>query len=288
MLSYQHGYHAGNHADVLKHLVLCRVLEYMTRKHKPLLYFDVHAGRGRYRLGDAISSRTGEYHQGIGRLWSLPVGSRAALSPYLESVQSFNTSGALACYPGSILLARHLLRADDRLVGCELHPREFEWLQRHFAGERNLRTLHEDGFRALIAALPPLERRGVVLFDPSYETESDDANVLQAVRGGLKRFATGVFMVWYPVVTPERSAKLARRLVALAREDASSGTALQVELHVGQQSAFRPGMTGSGMIVVNPPWPLAEQLQRVETVLPGLLEVSPGQGRLTLETHGSR
>lgn len=283
MLSYQHGYHAGNHADVIKHAVLCLVLSYLIRKDKPLLFFDTHAGRGLYPLGDAMSGKTGEYRDGIGRLWALPPGCEA-LDPYLDVVRSFNGS-ELRRYPGSSLIAQRMLRPTDRLVACELHPQEYAGLVRSTKPLENLRIHKRDGFKELIAALPPRERRGVVLIDPSYEQRSEDGAVVKSLESALARFANGVYLVWYPVVEIDRARWLVRKLVGLARTASASGSALQVELHL-EAPAPEPGrMNASGVLVVNPPWTLAQQLEASVGDWVSLLEVAPGAGRLTCELH---
>lgn len=255
MLSYQHGFHAGNAADVLKHTVWCHVLSYLTGKDKPLYCHDTHAGRGLYDLQAPMAAKTAEYAGGIARAHAA-ANPPPAVAQYLAAVQAFNPDGRLRWYPGSGLLAQHLLRPTDRIVATELHPQEFEALALAARGRRNLRPMRADGFAALKAALPPPERRGVVLLDPSYETTADDAAVIEALQQALRRFATGTYLVWYPVVVSARAAALVRRVAALP-----VSRLLQVEWRQRQPVAGERGLVGSGMLVINPPWTLAAAMQ---------------------------
>ena len=261
MLSYQHGFHAGNVADVLKHAVLCYVLDYMTQKDKPLYFHDTHAGRGLYDLTHPIAQKTGEYREGIARLWQaadLPQGVHA----YLSVLRSFNTDKHLRYYAGSSLLAQRMLREGDRLFAAELHPQEHAALQENAKGLLNLRVQKTDGFAALKAALPPKERRAVVLIDPSYETQSDDTAVVDALNEALKRFTTGVYLLWYPIVDAQRTKKMIKKIAALPLK-----SMLQVELLVREPTGV--GMAGSGMLVINSPWSLAAAMQEA---LPWLVQ----------------
>nr|MBP8030341.1 23S rRNA (adenine(2030)-N(6))-methyltransferase RlmJ [Pseudomonadales bacterium] len=186
MLSYQHGFHAGNFADVLKHAVLCQVIEYLLQKDKPFYFHDTHAGRGLYDLTHPVAQKTGEYREGIARIWNhrdLPAG----LVPYIRTLQEFNAGTSLRMYAGSSLLAQRMMTEADRLAANELHPQEYQALQDNAKGLRNLRVSKEDGFAALKAALPPRERRGLVLIDPSYELLADDVAVVDALREAMKR-----------------------------------------------------------------------------------------------------
>ncbi len=255
MLSYQHAYHAGNFADVLKHTVLCQVLVYLRKKDKPFYFHDTHAGRGFYDLTQPMAQKTGEFHQGIERLWHLENIPEACL-PYMNALRSFNDDNKLRYYAGSSLLAQQLMRKHDRLVANELHPQEFQCLEkqaklRRAAALPRLRVSQDDGFSALKAALPPAEHRGVVLIDPSYELLSDDKAVVQALAEALKRFATGVYLLWYPIVELKRTQKLVAAVKKLP-----SNELLQVELLLREPDAEGHGMAGSGLLVLNPPWQL--------------------------------
>ncbi len=269
MLSYLHAFHAGNHADVLKHSVLTLVLDYMTRKDKPFLYVDTHAGAGRYDLRDERATKIREHEGGIGRIWRRPDAAPQALHSYLRLIHELKPSGALHHYPGSPCLAKALLRTQDRARLFEMHPNEYRQLQKLFEGNRHIRVEPADGFQALRALLPPSERRAVVLVDPPYEVKTDYRTVVQAITAAHRKFATGVYLLWYPVVS--------RRLVSkLERDVTGSGlrNTLLVELSI-VPDAPQSGMTGSGMMVINPPWQLAEALQ---TVLPYLQRELAGPG----------
>lgn len=264
MLSYRHAFHAGNFADVLKHLVLVRLLDYLTAKDAPLLFVDTHAGAGSYDLTGAAARKTGEVEGGLARLWDrndLP----EPLARYLALVREHNGPGPLARYPGSPWLAARLLRPGDRLVAFELHPAEVGPLANLANGDRRLRVLREDGFAGLTGLLPPPERRGLVLLDPSYEVKEDYRRVVETLRGAHRRFATGVYAIWYPVVDRRRIEALERAVVAAGIQRVH-----QVELGVG-----RGRMRECGMLIVNPPWTLVPEM---ETCLPWLAGVL-GEGR---------
>jgi 23S rRNA (adenine2030-N6)-methyltransferase len=258
MLSYQHGYHAGNHADVLKHAVLCWVIDYLLQKDKPFYFHDTHGGRGLYTLQHPMAQKTGEYKDGILRIWNKP-DLPAALLPYINTLKAFNAEGGLRYYAGSSLLAQRMMRGIDRLAANELHPQEFLALRDNAEHMHNLRVTKEDGYLALKAAMPPKERRGLVLIDPSYELPEDDKAVVQSLREALQRFPIGTYMVWYPVVDVARARKLAKNVAALVPED----KCLQLELLVREPQKNGTGMAGSGMLVINPPWQLAGVMQDV-------------------------
>ncbi|MDU5716129.1 MAG: 23S rRNA (adenine(2030)-N(6))-methyltransferase RlmJ [Citrobacter freundii] len=231
MLSYRHSYHAGNHADVLKHTVQSLIIESLKEKEKPFLYLDTHAGAGRYQLSSEHAERTGEYLEGIARIWQqddLP----AELEPYIGVVQHFNRSGQLRYYPGSPLIARQLLREQERVAKA-------------------------DGYQQLKAKLPPVSRRGLILIDPPYEIKSDYQAVVTGINEGYKRFATGTYALWYPVVLRQQIKRMIHDL-----EDTGIRKILQIELAVRPDSDQR-GMTASGMIVINPPWKLEQQMNNV-------------------------
>ncbi len=268
MLAYRHAFHAGNHADVLKHLILTQVLRYMGEKDKPYTLVDTHAGAGGYSIEGQYAQKKGEYAQGIARLWDakdLP----EALAHYLEPVRAFNSDGQLRQYPGSPAIANLLMRAEDRLRVYELHPTDYRILDTYLSTRPNTQVSDKDGFSALRAELPPPSRRAVVLMDPSYELKTDYGKVVSAVREGLERFAEGVFLIWYPQLQLLESAQLAQRLKAAADAGAKKGW-LHVRLTVQQQSDVRGfGMLGSGMFVINPPFTLHDELQ---TCMPYLVD----------------
>lgn len=267
MLAYRHAFHAGNHADVLKHLVLSRVLRYMAEKDKPYTLVDTHAGAGGYSIEGRYAQKKGEYSSGIGRLYDrkdMP----AALAEYVALVREFNPDGQLRQYPGSPAIANLLMRETDRLRCYELHPTDFRILQSYLEPRNNTQVLDTDGFASLKGELPPPSRRGVVLMDPSYELKSDYGKVLAALREGLQRFADGVFMIWYPQLQLLESHQLAQRLKAAADAGAKKGW-LHVRLTVTQADERGFGMLGSGMFIANPPFTLHDELQEC---LPYLVE----------------
>lgn len=264
MLSYRHGFHAGNHADVLKHAVLLDVLEYFNRKDKPWFYIDTHAGGGCYALQAGSSGRTPEADEGIGRLWAgddLP----GLLDNYREAVRTFNPQGSLLFYPGSPALAMTRAREHDRLRLFELHPADFDALQRTFAGEdARVQVRRADGFSGLKSLLPPPSRRGLVLIDPPYEVKDDYRRVVDAVKDALRRFAIGTYAVWYPMLARSEARALPERLAALGAE-----SWLDVRLAVRAPARDGFGLFGSGLFIINPPWVLP---QRLEESLPYLVK----------------
>ncbi|MCW8919406.1 MAG: 23S rRNA (adenine(2030)-N(6))-methyltransferase RlmJ [Gammaproteobacteria bacterium] len=273
MLSYRHAFHAGNFADVLKHLVQVRILRYLLQKEKPLLYLDTHAGAGDYKLGATPSGKAAEFESGIGRLWSrddLP----EIVADYVALVRRFNHSKKLTHYPGSPWLAQQLLRPVDRMVLHELHPADLAQLQETFRGDRRCRVRAEDGFAACLALLPPAERRGLVLLDPPYELKEDYQRVVDTLTGAYQRFATGTYALWYPVVERRRIDRLEKALSA-------SGIRRILLLELGI-AADRPGhgMTASGMVVINPPFSLATEMAPALDYLAQTLGVGHGHSRI--------
>ena len=248
MLSYRHSFHAGNHADVLKHIVLMLIIESLQQKDKGFYYLDTHSGAGRYRLFSAEAEKTAEYVDGIGRLWG-----REDLPPevarYVALIKKLNYGGKeLRYYAGSPLLAANLLRPQDRALMMELHPSEFPLLRNNFKEFENVTVKIGDGFQQVKATLPPKERRGLVLIDPPYELKEDYDLVVKAIEEGYKRFATGVYVIWYPVVLRQQTKRIIKGL-----EASGIRKILQIELAVRPDSDQR-GMTASGMIVVKTPW----------------------------------
>lgn len=254
MLSYRHSFHAGNHADVIKHTVLSLIIEALKEKEKPFFYLDTHAGAGCYQLSAEHAEQTGEFTEGIARLWQrndLP----PLLQPYLSAVKKLNPATGLRYYPGSPLIASHLLRDNDKLQFSELHPSDYSLLRNAFSKDPRIRTEKADGFQQIKSKLPPLSRRGLILIDPSYEVKSDYQRVVNVLLDGYKRFATGVFALWYPVVIRQHIRRLCRQL-----QETGIRHILQIELAVRPDSDQR-GMTASGMLVINPPWKLEQQMQ---------------------------
>jgi len=274
MLSYRHSFHAGNHADVLKHTVQSLIIEALKEKEKPFLYLDTHAGAGRYQLSSAHAERTGEYLEGISRIWdqeSLP----AELEPYIGAVKALNRAGQLRYYPGSPLIARHLLREQDSMQLTELHSSDFPLLRSEFQKDPRARVERADGYLQLKSKLPPVSRRGLILIDPPYEMKTDYQAVVTGITEGYKRFATGTYALWYPVVLRQQIKRMLRDL-----EETGIRRILQIELAVRPDSDQR-GMTASGMIVINPPWKLEQQMANVLPWLHKTL-VPNGNGSTTL------
>ncbi|ASY81566.1 23S rRNA (adenine(2030)-N(6))-methyltransferase RlmJ [Pectobacterium polaris] len=275
MLSYRHSFHAGNHADVLKHTVQSLIITALKEKDKPFLYLDTHAGAGRYQLSGEHAERTGEYLDGIAKIWQrddIP----AELEPYMQAVHTYNHNGRLRYYPGSPLIARQLLREHDKLHLTELHPSDFPLLRNEFQKDSRTKVLRDDGYQQLKSQLPPLSRRGFVLIDPPYELKTDYQAVVKGIQEGHKRFGTGVFALWYPVVLRQHIKRMLKELQATGIRNI-----LQIELAVRPDSD-RYGMTASGMIVINPPWKLASQMQSVLPWLHSVL-VPEGTGHTLVE-----
>lgn len=277
MLSYRHGYHAGNHADVLKHTVLVALLRHMVLKDKPFWVIDTHAGAGWYRFNHTFAQKTGEWRQGIGRIWAA-ADAPPAVADYLALVRCANalqplpqagrsgegvsgtvapsprSAETLSVYPGSPWITRQLLRPGDRLYAYERHTSDAPALVEASRGDRAIRVTADDGFAGLRALWPPAPRRGLVLIDPSYEVKEDYAQVVDAAADALKRFATGILAIWYPRLARRESDTLPARLMRL-----SPGNWLHAALDVRARSA--QGMYGSGVVVLNPPWTLPETLK---------------------------
>lgn len=266
MLSYRHAFHAGNHADVLKHMVQIQLLHYLNQKDKPYWVIDTHAGAGAYALEEGFAARNGEFRDGVGRLWSqaeLP----PALADYRALVQHFNPDGVLRYYPGSPLVAAQCLRAQDRLRLCELHPADHEDLLSNTATlGRQALVQKTDGFAGLKAFLPPPPRRALVLIDPPYEVKEDYLRVFDTLEDALRRFATGIYALWYPCLQRPQARQLPERLRQLP-----VANWLQVELHIAQPAADGFGMHGSGLFILNPPWTLADTLRSTLPTLVTLL-----------------
>jgi 23S rRNA (adenine2030-N6)-methyltransferase len=258
MLSYRHGYHAGNHADALKHIVLVALLRLLTQKEKPLLVVDTHAGAGMYSLEHGYAVRNAEYRNGIELLWKRNDPPQP-VADYLGLVRAANPDGVLRHYPGSPRIALGVLRPKDHLRLFELHSTEQQLLAEQFAEEgRRVMVTAGDGFAGMKAVLPPPSRRGLVLIDPSYELATDYRAVVAALRAGQERFATGTFVAWYPLLQRRESVELPEKLRRAAGADW-----LNIELQVTAPSPEGRGLHGSGMFIVNPPWKFSEQMRAI-------------------------
>jgi 23S rRNA (adenine2030-N6)-methyltransferase len=300
MFSYRHGFHAGNHADVLKHMVLIAVLKHLTAKPTALTVVDTHAGAGLYRLDDDFANTSGESRDGILKLLAAPQTADASplIADYLQLIGSFNASGKPKVYPGSPFVTQALLRkeARDKLRLFELHPTDSKALATHVeqldAG-RQVTIAREDGFEGLRALLPPPSRRALVLIDPSYEIKNDYARVALCIQESLRKFATGSYMVWYPVIPRPEAHELPRRLKTLSNQAGKPW--LHATLSVGQapervavpgEPTPRPGLTASGVFIVNPPHTLKPALQQALAALLEVLGRGRGQGQ-TVEAGGN-
>jgi 23S rRNA (adenine2030-N6)-methyltransferase len=260
MLAYRHAFHAGNHADVLKHVVLTRLLRYMVQKDKAFTLVDTHAGAGGYSLESRYANKRAEYADGVARLWQRDAaGLPSALADYVSLVRQFNGGGDLEQYPGSPAFAQMLLRPQDRLRLFELHPTDHRILAAYLGEHANTQVTMGDGFAAIRSELPPASRRGVLLIDPSYEIKTDYAKVVGALREALTRFAEGVVMIWYPQLTTVDSVQLPHRLQAAADALAKKGW-LHVRLTVQQPDGRGFGLIGSGVFIANPPHVLHDEL----------------------------
>jgi 23S rRNA (adenine2030-N6)-methyltransferase len=262
MLSYRHAFHAGNFADVFKHVLLLQLIQALQRKEKPFCVLDTHAGAGRYDLYSMVAAKNREYADGIGRLWYQPeLG--LELNEYRNQVRALNPDGELHYYPGSPRLIRALLRLNDRLILTELHSSDHRLLKAEFAGDRQTAVHHADGYASLKAFLPPVERRGLVFIDPAFELRDEFDRLLEAVQVIHQRWAGGMIALWYPILDRAPSLRWHRALQELAIP-----AILCAEL--GVQPYDAPfGLHGCGMVIINPPWRLDDILHRL---LPELLQ----------------
>jgi len=286
MYSYRHAFHAGNHADVLKHTMLVAILKHLMQKDTPLTVVDTHAGAGLYRLDSDPAGTSGEAIDGIIKLRSASSALESiapATADYLELIGQFNKPGQLKVYPGSPFVIHRFLRDGDKLKLFEMHPTDSKALAGNIAqlkAGRQISGARADGFESLKALLPPPSRRALVLIDPSYEIKSDYAKVTTAIQDSLRRFATGVYAVWYPIIPRAEAHELPRRLKTIANNAGKPW--LHAALNIGHPAqtpgetpAHGPGLSASGMFVVNPPHTLKPLMQEA---LPQLVEVL-GRGR---------
>ncbi|MFM2274669.1 MAG: hypothetical protein RL211_541 [Pseudomonadota bacterium] len=286
MFSYRHAFHAGNHADVLKHTVLLAVLRHLTQKDTPLAVFDTHAGAGLYRLDGDYAQTSGEAADGYLRLISgrkeasalvkqpqlatKNVAKAPVLQDYLDMVASFNAGGNLKVYPGSPFIIQKLLRDRDKLKLFELHPTDSKTLSANIAqleAGRQVAVLREDGFEGLKKFLPPPSRRALVLCDPSYEIKADYARVITAMADAMQRFATGTYVVWYPIIPRPEAHDVPKKLRTLAVKSGKSWLNATLTVKSSKLTTNdagetqRPGLPASGMFVINPPHTLKAALQ---------------------------
>lgn len=276
MLSYQHGYHAGNYADVIKHIALTRLLNYLTIKDKPLFYLETHSGKGVYDLKNKQAEKTGEYKQGIKLIWP----DHKALPPvfhnYTQAISELNKNNELKYYPGSPSLAIKNLRAHDRMYFCELHPKEFDELSTLPRYNKKVHFSNTDGIATMNALLPPPEKRGLIFIDPSFEIKDEYKTIPAAIKQAVARFSTGVYCLWYPVV----DRRLVDRLVRNMKE-IKGNSALRIEFNLTM--APMAGMSGAGLWIINPPYTFAEEMK---TALDALrVYFNPGVSSYLIETY---
>lgn len=266
-MNYRHIYHAGNFADVLKHAVLARLVRYMQNKDKAFRVLDTHAGIGLYDLSLEEAQKTGEWQDGIGRLLTAELVPQVAdlLEPYLTAVRELNPEGGLQFYPGSPKLARMLFRPQDRLSAMELHPEDFQRLHRLFEGDHHARITELDGWLALGAHLPPKEKRGIVLVDPPFEEDGEYERLVGGLARAWHRFPGGTYCLWYPIKKDAPIKQFHEALQALGVPKM-----LCAELTVKSDRGFA-GLTGSGLIIVNPPFTLKDELHALLPALKDML-----------------
>lgn len=264
MLSYQHVYHAGNHVDCQKHLVLTILLQYLKEKDTPLCYIDTHSGRGLYDLFSPEAQKIREHETGIGKIWDVKTWPDAA-RPYKEILSSLNKNGRLHYYPGSPWVAHALMRPQDRCELFELHPQEYKALREKMGRLPNVDIFQEDGWSVLGKYLPPKENRGLVFIDPSYELKDDYDVMAVRLQNALKYWRNGIFVIWYPI--------LQRGLHEFMKEDFIESGMRKIlcnEIMYGTEN----GIAGSGILVVNPPWKSNETISELMTWLSGFIGVS--------------
>lgn len=264
-MNYRHSFHAGNFADVLKHAVLARILMHLGAKATPYRAIDTHAGSGRYDLADDDASRTHEWKDGIARLDRSPLsaGAEQLLVPYREALAAIRAEHGADAYPGSPWLCRHAMRPFDRLIAAELHPQTYQKLAETLTRDKRCKALAIDGWTALRANVPPIERRGVVLIDPPFEVADEFQMLTQQFVAAHRKWPTGTYMLWYPLKDRDAVAAMIDDIA-----EAGVGKLLRLEIDVDRPDAAG-GLSATGLLIANPPWRLAEEC---ETLLPALTE----------------
>jgi len=277
-MNYRHAFHAGNFADVVKHTILTRIIDYLMRKDAAFRVIDTHAGVGIYDLFGDKAERTGEWRDGIGRVMAaeLPAPVAELLSPYLAAIRAQNPEGDLRYYPGSPFITRHMLREQDRLMAFELHPMDANRLKENFAGDFQTRITQLDAWDIFGTHLPPKEKRGLVLVDPPFEEKGEFTRMVQGLEKAHKRWPGGTYAFWYPIKEPE---EVEAYVKALKRTGIPK--ILRLELTIRAPSA-PPRLHGTGMVVVNPPFVLEEEMRKVLPVLAELLS-DEGRGRWSVD-----
>jgi 23S rRNA (adenine2030-N6)-methyltransferase len=283
-MNYRHAFHAGNFADVIKHIVLVRILTYLQQKDSAFRVIDTHAGAGLYDLTGEEAQRGGEWLTGIARIRQARFSEAAAalLAPYLDIVRAFNPQRDLQAYPGSPLIARALLRPQDRLVACEVADGARKQLINALRRDEQARVVDLDGWTALPAFVPPKERRGLVLIDPPFEQPGEFERLAEGFSGAYTKWPTGIYALWYPVKSRRATDTLARSVAAVSGAADGEAKCLRLEFSVAPQAADG-GLTSAGLLIVNPPWTLAGELRAILPELEKPLGLG-GAGRFRLET----
>jgi len=283
-MNYRHAFHAGGFADVIKHIVLVRILVYLHEKPAAFRVIDTHAGAGRYDLTSDEARRGGEWLTGIARIMQARFSEKTLplVMPYLDIVRAFNPPAALTAYPGSPLIARALLRPQDRLTACEVEPNARKELIAALRRDAQARVVDLDGWTALPAFVPPNERRGLVLVDPPFEAEDEFERMAAGFTEAFAKWPTGVYLLWYPAKSRRDTDGLAQRVAAIASTTSGGGKCLRLEFSVAPQRTGA-ALASAGLLVVNPPWPLQDELK---AILPELEKPlgQGGAGRFKLET----
>ncbi|MCO5130525.1 MAG: 23S rRNA (adenine(2030)-N(6))-methyltransferase RlmJ [Xanthobacteraceae bacterium] len=282
-MNYRHAFHAGNFADVVKHLVLVRILTYLHDKPAAFRVIDSHAGAGRYDLAGSEATRGGEWLTGIARVMAARFSPEAGalIAPYLDIVRAFNPPGKLEVYPGSPLIARALLRPQDRMTACELADGPRKALIDALRRDEQARVVDLDGWTALPAFVPPNERRGLVLIDPPFEQPDEFERLAAVFAETFAKWPTGIYVLWYPVKSRRATDTLARQVAAVTAAQGAADKCLRLEFSVAP-AAEGQGLVSCGLLIVNPPWTLAAELR---TILPELQKPlgRGGAGRFRLE-----
>ena len=269
-MNYRHAFHAGNFCDVMKHIILARLIEYLKLKPGAFRVIDTHAGIGRYSLTGDEAKRSPEWMDGIAKLLKAELAAKpkALIQPYLDVVESENQNGTLARYPGSPLVARKLFRPQDRLSALELHPKDARELGKHFEGDVQARITALDGWLALNAYVPPKEKRGLVLVDPPFEEPGEWERLVEGLSKAHKKWATGLYALWYPLKEP-------REVNAFVSALKATGITKMLRAELLVERAVAGKLYGSGMILVNPPYVLEDELK---TILPALVKALGREG----------
>ncbi|MDB5500162.1 MAG: hypothetical protein JWR89_64 [Tardiphaga sp.] len=283
-MNYRHAFHAGGFADVIKHLVLVRILTHLREKEAPFRVIDSHAGAGLYDLQGDEATRSGEWTTGIARIMQARFTESTVplVEPYLEIVRSFNKPRELKVYPGSPLIARRLMRPQDRMVACEVEPNARKHLISSLRRDKQARIVDLDGWVGLPAFVPPNERRGVVLIDPPFEKKDEFERMAYGFDEAFAKWATGIYVMWYPVKSRRATDALAQHVAATVAAAAAPGKVLRLEFSVAPQTP-EGGLTSTGLLIVNPPWKLAADLKAILPELEKPLGLG-GAGRFRLET----